>query len=79
MLWEEPFQVLQVYLPSAEVILVLKLMAYRVKDQGDVEALCQQLNITTRKQAQSLLNDYVSGRWQKEYMVEKALKQVFLI
>lgn len=75
--WEEGFQVLRVYLPSEDVILVLKLMAYREKDHGDIQALCQSLSITTRRQAQSLLNDYVSGRWQKEYMVEKALTQLF--
>jgi hypothetical protein len=75
-LWKR-FKLLDVYLPSAEVILVLKLMAYRPKDQGDITALCQELAVLTRVQAQSLLNDYVSGRWQREYMVEDALDELF--
>ena len=76
-LWNEPFKVLQVYLPSEEVILVLKLMAYRPKDRPDIQALCQRLHVTTYKQAQSLLNDYVSGRWQREFAVEYALHRLF--
>jgi hypothetical protein len=75
--WEEHFHLLRVYLPSEEVVLVLKFMAYRQKDQNDIQALCQRLSITTRKQAQSLLNDYVDGRWQREYMVERMLTQLF--
>lgn len=71
------FKLLDVYLPPADVILVLKLMAYRPKDQDDIAALCKELSIFMRAQAQNLLNDYVSGRWQREYMVEDALDELF--
>jgi hypothetical protein len=75
-LWKR-FNKLEVYLPEMDVILVLKLMGYRRKDQKDIAALCRRLGVHTRKQAQSLINDYVSGRWQTEYMVEKTLIELF--
>jgi hypothetical protein len=73
----QTFNMLEILLPSREAVLVLKLMGFREKDRRDVEALCQLLQVTTRRQAQSLLNDYVAGRWQREYCVESTLDELF--
>ncbi len=50
---------LEVYVPPAEYILALKLLAGRQKDRDDIYALCQQLKIRTRKQAQRLVDRYI--------------------
>jgi len=71
------FKKLQVYLPPLNYILALKLFAGRQKDMDDIQALCQQLDITTRAQAQAILDAYVYPRWQQEYRVALTLKQVF--
>ncbi len=55
----------------------MKLFAGRPKDMEDIEALCKQLDVTTRAQAQAILDMYVYPRWQKEYRVELTLKQMF--
>jgi hypothetical protein len=71
------FKKLQVYLPQLNYILALKLFAGRQKDMDDIQALCQQLGITTRSQAQAILDAYVYPRWQQEYRVALTVKQLF--
>lgn len=71
------FNKLLVYLPNLSYILAMKLFAGRPKDMEDIEALCKQLDVTTRAQAQAILDMYVYPRWQKEYRVELTLKQMF--
>ncbi len=56
-LWRT-YGVLEVYLPPKEYILALKLMAGRQKDKNDIAALCQELRIQTREQAQNLVDLY---------------------
>jgi hypothetical protein len=53
---------LEVYFPPKEYILALKLLAGRPKDQRDIEALCQQLQIQTREQAQQLVDSYIPNK-----------------
>jgi hypothetical protein len=53
---------LEVYIPPREYILALKLLANRKKDQKDIMALCQQLNVQTREQAQQVIDRYVPDR-----------------
>jgi len=53
---------LEVYIPPKEYILALKLLASRKKDQKDILALCQQLNVQTREQAQQVVDHYVPDR-----------------
>jgi len=57
-LWRA-YAMLEVYIPPDEYILVLKLLAGRQKDRGDILALCQQLHIQTREQAQQIVDRYV--------------------
>lgn len=57
-LWRT-YAMLEVYIPPREYILALKLLANRTKDQNDILALCQQLNIRTREQAQEVVDHYV--------------------
>ena len=57
-LWRT-YAMLEVYIPPDEYILALKLMAGRQKDRGDILALCQQLHIQTREQAQQIVDRYV--------------------
>lgn len=56
------YAMLEVYIPPSEYILALKLLAGRQKDRGDIQALCQQLRVQTRKQAQQLVDRYIPNR-----------------
>jgi hypothetical protein len=56
------YGVLEVYLPPAEFILALKLMAGRQKDRADILALCQRLQIQDRQQAQRLVDLYIPDK-----------------
>lgn len=60
-LWKK-FDVLEVYIPPSDYILALKLLAGRQKDRNDIYALCQQLQIQTREQAQALVDLYIPGK-----------------
>lgn len=60
-LWRT-YGVLEVYLPPAEFILALKLMAGRQKDRADILALCQELQIRDREQAQRLVDLYIPDK-----------------
>ena len=60
-LWRK-YDQLEVFLPPKEYILALKLLAGRQKDREDILALCQQLQIQTREQAQRLLDRYIPDK-----------------
>jgi hypothetical protein len=75
-LWRE-YSNLQIYVPNAECILVLKLLAGRAKDEDDILALCDMLDIQTREQAQELVDRYADKTWQKECVLEKTLDDLF--
>ena len=60
-LWRK-YAMLEVYVPASEYILALKLLAGRQKDQNDILALSQQLQIQTREQAQRLLDRYIPNK-----------------
>jgi hypothetical protein len=57
-LWRT-YALLEVYVPEAEYILALKLLAGRPKDRGDIQLLCRQLHIGTRIQAQQVVDRYI--------------------
>ena len=57
-LWRT-YAMLEVYIPPDEYILALKLLAGRQKDREDILALCRQLHIQTREQAQQIVDRYV--------------------
>ena len=73
------YSVLEVYLPPAEFILALKLMAGRQKDVADIEALSQQLEIQTRRQAQSLVDRYIPDKQLQQFSdLDRTLHDFFL-
>ena len=53
---------LEIFLPPKEYILALKLLAGRQKDIEDIQALCDQLQIRTREQAQRLVDLYIPDK-----------------
>jgi hypothetical protein len=57
-LWRK-YGLLHIHIPTKEYILALKILAGRDKDISDSKLLLQQLTITTRRQAQQLLDRYV--------------------
>jgi hypothetical protein len=60
-LWRT-YGALEVYMPEAEYILALKLLAGRPQDTPDIQALISQLGIQTRDQAQQALDRYIPDR-----------------
>jgi Nucleotidyltransferase of unknown function (DUF6036) len=69
---------LEVYIPPSDYILALKLLAGRTKDQDDIEALCQQLGIRTRQQAQQIVDRYIPDKQvQQLNKLDKKLDAVF--
>ncbi len=68
---------LHVYVPQADCMLALKLLSGRPRDEEDIAALCQQLNISTREQAQALVDRYADRHWQQECMLEATLDALF--
>lgn len=56
------YGMLEVFLPTKDYVLALKLLAGRQKDKGDIFALCQQLKIQTREQAQRLIDQYIPNK-----------------
>jgi hypothetical protein len=75
-LWRDSAN-LQVYVPPAECMLALKLLAGRARDEEDIAALCAQLAIHTREQAQALVDRYAERRWQQECMLQATLDALF--
>jgi hypothetical protein len=75
-LWRD-YSNLQVYVPSAEYILALKLLAGRDRDEDDILALCALLNIQTREQAQVLVDRFTSPQWQQECNLSATLDALF--
>lgn len=74
-LWRT-YAMLEVYIPPDEYILALKLLANRPKDQEDIQALCQQLHVQTREQAQQIIDHYVP---EKEVQQLSGLDKTFRI
>jgi hypothetical protein len=75
-LWRD-YHNLQIYVPQAEYILTLKLLAGREKDEDDIVALCERLGIETREQAQELVDRFADQAWQQECMLTKTLDAIF--
>lgn len=53
---------LEVYIPDAEYILALKILAGRRRDRADIRALCQQLGVSTRADAQRIIDTYITDQ-----------------
>lgn len=61
-LWCKFGRRLEVYMPPEDFILATKILAGRDKDLDDARALMLGLRITTRKQAQKVLDKYIKRR-----------------
>ena len=75
-LWRE-YQNLHMSIPTQDYILTLKLLAGRDKDEEDILALCEALDIHTREQAQSLVDRYATQQWQQECSLHLTLNDLF--
>lgn len=76
-LWRA-FKKLHVYLPSREYILALKLMVFRQKDMNDVAVLLEELQVTTREEAQAIVDRFIPDkRWQEHYLLDQTLEELF--
>ena len=75
-LWKK-FAVLHVYLPPKDFILALKLTSGRKKDLSDIEALCRELGVHTRRKAQRILNKYIKKEIQNNNRVASKLDTLF--
>jgi hypothetical protein len=75
-LWKR-FNKLEVFFPSKEAVFAMKIIAFRDKDQGDIEALCKQLRVFTRAQAQAIMDRYVTEVGQRENLVARTLDRLF--
>lgn len=68
---------LHVYVPQADYMLVLKLLAGRQRDMEDIAALGQCLGIQTREHIQALVDRYADRQWQRECMLKITLDALF--
>jgi hypothetical protein len=76
-LWRQ-YGNLEIFLPSKEYILALKLLAGRRKDVGDTQALCKDLQIQTREQAQKLVDLHIPDKQiQQLYQIDRTLEVFF--
>lgn len=78
-LWRK-YDMLEVYIPPREYILVLKLMTFRAKDQEDIMVLLEKEHISTRAEARVLLRKYLDAQNPRlwiDYQVEKTLSILF--
>jgi len=75
-LWKK-FGPLHMYIPPKQFILAHKLLAGREKDRDDIDALCHQLGINTRKKAQEILDTYIKKDIQNNSEVAATLDDFF--
>lgn len=75
-LWKK-YQVLEVFFPEAEYVLIQKLLVNRRKDRQDILVLFRTLGIATRSQAEELLGRYISLSEQERQRMEITLDSYF--
>lgn len=69
---------LEVYVPEGAYILALKLLAGRPKDRSDISDLCSQLHISTRTQAQTIVDRYIPNKQVQQINdLERTLDSLF--
>lgn len=71
------YQVLHVYLPNPEFVLVQKLLIHRPKDQPDIQALFSKLKVSSRAEAQALVDRYVPVDEQQRHNLALVLRTYF--
>lgn len=68
---------LHVYLPNPEFVLVQKLLIHRPKDQPDIQALFSKLKVSSRTEAQTLVDRYVPVDEQQRHNLALVLRTYF--
>lgn len=77
-LWRKFGCCLEVFIPPKDFILAHKLLAGREKDLSDIEALFDELKITTRKNAQEIIDKYIQNKdIQRSQRVQETLNIFF--
>jgi hypothetical protein len=74
--WKK-YQVLEVYLPEPEYVLVQKLLIHRRKDRPDIQALLHTLEIREYAQALALLDRYIAPEEQQQQKLPLLLRSYF--
>ena len=73
-LWRTFGRRLEIYIPPTAFILAHKLVAGREKDVPDIRALLDDLGIVTRKQAQKVIDRYITNKDIQQYhRIQKTL------
>jgi len=75
-LWKA-YGALELYMPPAQFILAVKLFGFRDRDYNDVQALLTVLNVSTREQAQAIIDCYIPRQAQREYRTQETLDDLF--
>lgn len=75
--WRSFNDLIFVYLPIKEYILATKIAASRQQDEKDIQRLLQELHISTRKQAQTIVDTFLLPESQEFWEVKKTLKRLF--
>ena len=75
--WRSFRDVLYVYLPTLAYVFSTKIAASRPKDEQDIHALIQDLNITTRAQAKAIIDRFLLPDAQAFWQVEENLDIFF--
>ncbi|GCE32229.1 hypothetical protein KDA_77130 [Dictyobacter alpinus] len=74
--WRD-FGPIKAYFPSKEAMLVYKICGYSAKQQGDVYALAQELNLHTYDEVKAVIDALVSKKAQKDFDVEDTIDNLF--
>lgn len=75
-LWKQ-FGSLRIYIPPADYILALKLVAGRQKDEGNIIALLRRLRIKSYEKAQRILDKCITRDMQDFHDVQNTLDRFF--
>jgi hypothetical protein len=75
--WRSFHDILFVYLPTLEYIFATKIAAYRPKDETDIKILMRDLSITSREQAQAIIDRYLLPQAQEFWEVKDNLDSLF--
>lgn len=76
-LWRVFSDLLYVYLPTAEYMFTLKLIANRRKDKADIRVIVAQLGISTVAEGQAIMDRFLTQDEQHFWEVAKRLKNLF--
>jgi hypothetical protein len=76
-LWRT-FGPLHVYLTDHETMLVYKIMGYSPKQKRDIDALCEELGISTYAEVKAIVDRLVPQQTQGDFWVDETLEDLFV-